>query len=588
MMQKTLLNKSAFNLFVFTLKKNLGFSALISVVAVLISPIYIYSVITDYIEKYDKLIYNYQNITTTFSVLMAVAIMAFLMVLLYINFSFLYNRSASDYFHALPMKRFELLLSRFFGSYLAALIALTIGYIGFYSLTFLNYVSANRGMILEAYFFTILCMLMLGLFTLLFIITAGGIFDSLISLLAFNIGIPIIIAFVYFLCSEHLYGFAYMLDFEEGIIKYSSPFIYSIFHLLISLADEATKILTPINIFGIIDAIILFGAVNIIVFNHRKAERMGGSYAFKIIPEFIGLIIATLGLYVLGSIFGEEPQNISFWVAGVVGSALAAVVYSLIINRGFKKFKRAIVVSLIASVVMIATNLGIRFDIFGWKYNLPSEDEIAVVEIHFAGETIEVQNINLAVQLNKEIVNAYNGNEPYPHNYLEFEYILKNGKTVNREYEVALDTAKDLKERLISEELSRQILEDYNEFKVLDIEAWELDGGLYDDSGKYIGRFNKLLKKEEAENLVLSYIEDLKNIGNEFFVNKTTSAESYAYIHGRVIVQELQEQTGDGELSEYTTYKEFSITVEDFFDDSPKFSAALENIDYEIEKEYTK
>ena len=58
MMQKTSLNKVPYNIFLFTFKKSLGFSLVASILALLVSPIYLYSVITNYIENYNKLIYD--------------------------------------------------------------------------------------------------------------------------------------------------------------------------------------------------------------------------------------------------------------------------------------------------------------------------------------------------------------------------------------------------------------------------------------------------------------------------------------------------------------------------------------------------
>ena len=118
MTPKTSLNKIPLNIFLFTFKKNLGFSLVASILALLVSPIYLYSVITNYVEDYGKLIYDFENLFITFAVLMAVAATAYMIVLFYINFNYLYNKSASDYFHALPLKRSGLLFSRFFASYI--------------------------------------------------------------------------------------------------------------------------------------------------------------------------------------------------------------------------------------------------------------------------------------------------------------------------------------------------------------------------------------------------------------------------------------------------------------------------------------
>lgn len=581
MMQKILLNKTPINIFAFTLKKNLGFSLVAAILAVMVSPVYLYTVITNYVEKYDKLIYDYQNLFLTFAAIMAIAVTAFLIVMLYINFSYLYNRSASDYFHALPLKRSELLFARFSGTYVASIIPLTVGYIGAYALSFLSVVSADRLVIIEAYFFTLLMMAVLGLFTLLFIITAGGVFDSLISLAAVNIGIPIIVFFVYGLCETHLYGFTYASNYDTNILSYTTPFGYAIIKLCMGLYDTKTPLFSATSVFVIIDMLALFGALNVIVYNRRKSEKLGGSYAFKFISEVIGFIIASLGLFVMGYIFGENPSEISYWIAGVVGACLAAVVYSLIINRGFKKVKRAIIVGLIASAVLITTNFGIKLDLFGWEKNLPKTDEIQSVEIATGGIIIDVQNIDLAVEFNKTIVNEHTENPLDRSNRFTFEYLLKNGKTVRRQYEVETEIAKDLKARLIGEEYSRQILEDFAEFKEKNVEAWELNGYVYED-GKYLGRFDTTVSKEKAEELVNAYAEDLKTYGNKYFVNYTNYADGSLHIYGKVIVKKETETLEDGTQREYTDYQDFSIEVQNY-ETFKNVISVLDTIEYELD-----
>lgn len=583
MMQKTSLNKIPFNIFLFTFKKNLGFSLVASILSLLVSPIYLYSVITNYITKYEKLIYDFDNLFTTFAVLMALAATAYMIVLLYINFSYLYNKSASDYFHALPLKRSGLLFSRFFASYLAALLPVTVGYIGTYALSFLDIVSADRTAILEAYFFTIIMMAVLGLFSLLFIITAGGVFDSILSLLAVNIGIPLIVFYIFGLCEANLYGFTYPADYDTGILSYTTPFGYAIIKLLLCVSDPEESLFTAIRVFGMFDMLALFGALNVIVYTRRKSEKLGGSYSFKFIPELIGFIIASLGLFIFGYIFANDSRGIVYWAAGTVGAVLAVVVYSLIINRGFKKVKRAIIVGLIASAVLIITNLGIKLDIFGWRYNLPEIDEIESVSVDSSGTAINVKNIQLALDFNNAIVREhdenYLGNDRT--NHFRIAYVLKNGKIVTRVYDVETKIAEEYKSRLVAEELSRDIKERFDAFKNKKVERWELTGYLY-EKGEYKGRFDTVIDAAKAEELVNAYVEDLKTYGKKYFDNYTKNALSTVLIEGRVIIKQDTQQLDDGTTHEYTDYENLVVSVENF-ETFKNVKKVVETIDFTLE-----
>lgn len=583
MMQKTSLNKIPLNIFLFTFKKNLGFSLVASILALLVSPIYLYNVITNYVADYGKLIYNFENLFIMFAVVMAIAATAYMMVLLYINFSYLYNKSASDYFHALPLKRSSLLFSRFFASYLAALLPVTVGYIGTFALTFLDIVAADRAAIVEAYFFTVIMMAVLGLFTLLFIITAGGVFDSLLSLLAVNIGIPLIVAYVYTLCEQNLYGFTYSADFDTNILSYTTPFGYAIVKLLLCLGDPEEKLFTAIRVFGMIDMLALFGALNVILYTRRKSEKLGGSYSFKFIPEIIGLIIAALGLFVFGYIFAEDSRDIIYWLAGTVGAVLAAVIYSLIINRGFKRVKRAIVVGVIASVILIITNLGIKFDIFGWRYNLPEIDEIQSVSVQSGGTAIDVKNIQLALDFNNAIIREHDehSSENSLTNHFRIAYVLKNGKIVARSYQVETEIAKDYKARLVAEEYSRQIIEKFDAFKNKKVEGWELTGYIY-EKGEYKGRFDTVIDAAKAEELVNAYAEDLKTYGSRYFDNYAKNALSTVHIEGRVVIKQDTQEFGDGTVTEYIDYESFVVSVENF-ETFKNVKAVVDTIDFELE-----
>lgn len=573
MMQKISLNKSALNLFAFTLKKNLSFSLLASIFVFIVSPIYIYNVIKDYLYDYSKLIYQFDNMLVIFATVMAVAIMLFFMALLYINFSFLYNKSASDYFHALPLKRWELLSVRFLGTYIAAVIPLTVGYIGTYIISLLDFVEANSTNIINSYLFTLLMMLLLGLFTLLFIITAGGIFDSLISLLAVNIGVPIIVAFIISLCEEHIYGFVYESDLETSVLTYTTPFGYALIKLLMVLTGEGrffaltggSETFSFKSLLGTIAAIIILTAVLFISFKRRRSEKLGGSYAFKFMPELIGLIVSAIGLFFFGYLFGEEPKNPMYWIMGSVGAIISAVVYSLIINRGFKKVKRAIVVGAIAAAVLICVNLGIKFDITGYRYNLPTAEKIASVKIQSGNMDIDVRNTDLAVELNRAIVNEhkddYLGNDRT--NVFTFEYTLKDGRTVTRRYSVETGIAESQKSRLIAEEYTRSILEEFNEFKKKKADSWSLSGYLYNNR-EYMGNFEANISEEKAEEFIVAYTTDLKDYGNQYFVDLADVGLSSLMISGNKAVNTYQEFNKYGELSTHTDYEDFWISVENY------------------------
>ncbi len=581
MMQKISLNKSAFNVFGFTLKKNLGFSLVAAILSIMVSPVYIYSVIKDYLSSYSKLIYRFENMQILFSTLMAIAATLFLIILLFINFSFLFSKSASDYFHALPLKRWELLVARFMASFVSSLIPLTVGYIGTFAITLLSFVEANPFLCIKAYLFTVLMMLLLGLFTLIFIIISGGVFDSIIGFVAVNLGLPIIVAYISNLCAEHIYGFVGDLDFEAGILSYTTPFAYPLIKLLLGLTGEGAFFSIK-SILGSIAQIIIWGGISVILYKNRKAEKLGGSYAFKFMPELIGLIVSAIGLFFFGYLFGESPANAIYWIMGSIGAIITAVVYSLIINRGFKKVKKAIAFGGLASLVLICVNLGIKYDITGYRYNLPKAEQIESVNIQSGVIDINVRNIDLALELNRSIVNEhsddYLGNDRT--NMFTFEYTLKDGRTVTRRYSVETKIAKEEKSRLIAEEYSRSLVEEFNEFKEKKADSWTLSGYLY-DSYQYIGSFETHISEEKVEELVKAYATDIKSYGNNYFIDMADAGLSSVLISGNKVVNTYYEEDSFGGFKQHTDYEDYFISV-DNYEKFETFSKVLSTIEYEI------
>lgn len=563
MTPKISLNKSAFSVFKFTLKKNIGFSLIAAVLAFLISPIYMYNTISDYVERYKKLVYEFDSLFPTFSLLAAIATTAFLMVLLYINFSYLYKRSASDFFQALPLKRSELLFARFGAAYLAAVIPLVVGYAGAFGLTFLDYVAADRVVILQSFIYTLVMLLALGLYTLLYILVSGGIFDSLIALSTVNIGIPVIALFIYGLCSEHLYGFNANIDSE--ILAYTSPFGYAITRLvaLFGNLDGAAPFLEWKHTLATVALTVIPAVLAVVFYNRRKSEKTNGAYAFKFVPEVIGAIVSALGLFIFAIIFSNNYDSVAFWAFGFAGAMLASVVYYLIITRGFKKVVKSLIVGAVSFVLILLINFGIQFDILGWENVLPLKNSIKSVSISVKGYEMETDDIDLALRLNKAILEDKELSESenaYNNQYICFEYTLKSGRKVSRNYDVEYLAAAEEKVELINKEMPAVILAEYEEIKPYGTYDWEYSNYSYTTS-----RYNSedKISNKRAEDIVNAYVNDLKTVGLEYFDNETDDDDKNIYLGKTVKLGQTVTEL-DGGKGEYTDYREYYLYIRDY------------------------
>ena len=144
---------------------------------------------------------------------------------LFVNFSFLYSRSGSDFFHSLPLKRTGLLASRFFAAIVPILLPTVLTYASMCGILALDYVEGSIRLIISGFAYNILILFMCAAFTMLFIVCAGSVFDLIISFATFNIGVIIIELINSTLCQEYLWGYPW--DAEYKLLMYSSPFYYA-------------------------------------------------------------------------------------------------------------------------------------------------------------------------------------------------------------------------------------------------------------------------------------------------------------------------------------------------------------------------
>ena len=94
------------NMLGFTLRKSIGIIVVICIAALLYCP-------GSFIVNFEDLkSYGYRYILENFAYLVAVFAAIIAVFFNMLNFSFLYQKSSSDVFHAFPLTRSELLLSR--------------------------------------------------------------------------------------------------------------------------------------------------------------------------------------------------------------------------------------------------------------------------------------------------------------------------------------------------------------------------------------------------------------------------------------------------------------------------------------------
>ncbi len=506
MILKTSLNKLSpfWNMFVFTLRKNLGFTAAGTVLALILSPFYVLNNISAFENGHRGfgLVYDFDETFLIISSILAMGACAFMIIMMYINMSYMFSKSASDFFHAVPLRRGELLISRFLASFVSAAVPLLAGYIGLVSIVLAKYSILNFtdiGVICTSFLFALFMMLVCGVFSIFFIVCAGSIFDSIICFAAINLGLPVIVLLLTEICGDSLFG--YVADYE-GMVKYVNPFLYSIFsHVSAVYGNRKFFELWPTIL--CMAFTVLMGAAAIWLYKKRKSESAGKAYAFNFVPLIIGFIISFICFYILGSIFSDSYKWVEFWISGAVGSLLSGVIYNVVTNRGFKKIKQGIIVGLISVAAVFFVNYGIELDIMGYGSYIPNQNNIKNAVVRFEGVDIAIQDMSVITELQREIINA-NGVKDFDDYYasymrqdMSFKYTLKNGDVVERRYDVPKTVASKQRLALIHNELPSMHIRWIERFEGASFEVTK-DGR------------TAILTFAEAHKLILAYAEDLK------------------------------------------------------------------------------
>ena len=541
MMLKTSSNKvnPFLNMMLFTFKKNLGFTAIATLLSLLFSPAYLINVMSHWWEYRNAAdIYPFTlELLPAAVIVLAIGATAFGWLLLIINFNFLNNKSASDSYHSLPITRAELFVARMVPSYISALIPLTAGYLGMFGISLMPKADVDTGILLQSYFYTAVLMLLCLLFAMLFILASGCVFDSIVSFLAVNIGVPVIILLVLSLCEDTLFGYNTVSTYSAA--QYGTPFGYALYGLyrLTGWQSKETAF-TVISFIITLAVIIALFVVCIFLYRRRKSEKAGEAFAFKFMPVIISIIISVIAYFIFGYMFSPERQSLMHIIMGAVGAVLAAVIYNAIIHRGFKKIKNAVILGLCSLVAIAGINVSVAFDIFGYETYVPKSDNLVSASVRYKGAIVtEAEDFEYILDLHNAIINAYKNDEldtdsyesyddvaEYKYeNYQEYIYIyytLKGGKTVERVYHIKNKLLIPEKTVLVQKGLTKAVKE---EFEGIDAKFYTLSG--YDEQ-----EFEIELSKEEATALINAYVRDLENIdGNYFISGQTNSVYLNAY-----------------------------------------------------------
>lgn len=489
----------------------MGLTVLVTVFLLLICPGYILMYLSDVTDQVHM--YNFNNMIPTVSCFLTVATSGAAVLNLFINFSFLYSRKSSDLFHSLPVTRGRMLFSRFFASVVPQLIPMVLTYASMCGIIMLDDISGNVRMVLAGFGYNILVVLMCCAFTMLFIVCAGSVADLIISFFSYNIGVLLVVLFANEMCRNLLTGFV-----EKNLsnwIYLSSPFIYGFANQLM-LFDESYTMSRPVNFaFNLTVITVLSLLISYLLYNRRKSEKSGVSYAYRFVYVICSVVVGVIGGFGLGSIFAGGEYNLFFWVFAAVGAVLAAITFGAINERGFKTVKRSLVLGACSAVMLGAFALVLKLGCFGFTSRIPQSGNVESAAVSFGTVTAEFEDPSAVIKLHKAVVNSERDKDDY--NYLSIRYDLKNGRTLERRFYVDYsDFEGDLLGIIRSDDHINNIREEFSDFDGSNL--WISETRYYtEESGDSLDDVtaesvsNAYLTSDELNRIIDAYTADMKN-----------------------------------------------------------------------------
>ncbi len=503
----------------FTVRKNLGLLVLSVVAVLMLCPGF-------YLVRMDD--YRTYSIDLVWVLAALLTIGAGILVIFYnvINFMFLYSKKSSDVFHALPLTRMQLLTSRCLAGVISTLIPVIVGYVAL-AVVFLCMPlhRADIGMVFGCMAYTVMTVLVCSAFSMVFIVCAGSAFDLVLSFFGLNGGLLIVGLVIMSMMNSLLVGASDTINYK--MFEWLSPFWYCGAGMA-RFIDNNCVFYSDSLYFFIRTAIYaaVFFAASLMLYDRRKAEKGGDAYAYRFIYVLTSFVAGIAVSYFVGYIFQYDDFNVIFWLFAVLGAGMFSVAFGAITDRGFKYFKRSLIVGACSATALFLSAVIFMTGAFGYSTRVPERSGVKSVTVKYSGEDIVYTDPTLPISVHKAFVDnldAFKRDDRYyegERKYVYFDYQLKNGLVVSREYLVPVETfADELFALYSSNERLDTIKNDFikgNPRSVeidITVDAATKKYTFYrGDNTEYIQSY---ITKSEFEELLEVYRTDLKNANDD-------------------------------------------------------------------------
>ncbi len=498
------------------LRKNFGIVIVLCIIALLFCPgVYLVNLDSFFANRYTQARAwgaTPSNFSETFGIIIAIFAPLFVILFNFVNFSFLYKKSSSDVFHAFPITRTELLLSRMITSIISALTPIVLCTIFYSILVLFNPWLGHFGTLLYYLILTLIITLLWSAFSMIFVVCSGSAFDLTFSFFSINISIMIVGLILSSIFNGTLLG--YTGSSGQLLERISLPF-FSATHETVGFWIRA------------IVYIAVFTVVAILLYNRRKAERGGTAYAYKFMYYVCSVLISICGGYVIGILFFSDIFSLGFWFFTLIGAILFALIYGLITNRGFRGALRSLIMGAIAWAVLLAVMLTSTAGGLGFTKRVPNAFLVKDVTVSVLGEDITFTDPDIVIKLHEKTIESaisYSDYSEIVHedeilygNYSEnelasikFDYTLVGGSTLQRRFYVPVSSIGD--ELLAVFKHKDHLKYIVKDLKINKYEPQKIEITYYPEYENGYNFIDYEISKDDLTKLLSAYWKDLQTI----------------------------------------------------------------------------
>ena len=387
-------------------------------------------------------------------------------------FGYMHSKKAVDLYHALPIRREEMLLSSFAAGMTAILAPLALNYAVVILLKAVRFGGGEEVVQVFINFLYVAVVSFAALAIATFVFTQVGTkFDAIVITLGLYVILPALYLLTLVFMSEQLYGFNVDQSVNWNLLLGLSPqlLFYYIYGGEQALGrGEGVPTLATGNLTAIawlvISVLLLVAAAAI--YRRRKSEMAENTSTGGILKIFIKIAATYLASVLMGfifqGVFGVGSDDFSMFLLGVaLGAVLFYLTAEIVLSRSFKAvFKSLPMAGGLAAVLCLFAFL-MHQGGFGYVAHIPKVEDVASVTVNYRGTygdseregktgdyvgvvTLEGDEAKaLMVELHRisvEEYQKYHGEVPDDsryyrgYSYINLDYKLKSGGTMSRSY----------------------------------------------------------------------------------------------------------------------------------------------------------